>query len=52
MKRTVIVMVNNWLSDIHCVIKFNNIDTDKLLSIHAEYYQNVNETHIIIWETE
>ena len=52
MKKTIIVMRNNWLFDINGVLKFEDIDIDKLLSIHAEYYPKSNETHIVVYTTE
>ena len=52
MKQTVIVMTNNWLFNINRVLEHNNIDLHKVISIHADYVELTNETHITIYTTE
>lgn len=52
MKQTIIVMVNNWLFNINRVLAHNNIDLRKVISIHADYVELTNETHITIYTIE
>lgn len=52
MKQTVITLNNNWLFDLNRVLKYNDIDLHKVISIHADYVEILNETHITIYTTE